>query len=88
MASLNVSSKIPVSTLFTNIAIETRSFEVYNSIDTLLGGLEARGFHSLILLSLYKLCLDDRQMTEVTISTYFRAEALACPTQRGLSRVT
>jgi hypothetical protein len=27
-------------------------------------------------------------MTEVTVSTSFRAEALACSTQRGLSRVT
>jgi hypothetical protein len=27
-------------------------------------------------------------MTEVTISTSFRAKALACSTQRGLSRVT
>jgi hypothetical protein len=30
----------------------------------------------------------NRQTTEVTVSTSFRAEALACSTQRGLSHVT
>jgi hypothetical protein len=40
------------------------------------------------MLALCKFCLDDRKMIEVTVSTYFRAEALACSTQRGLSHVT
>jgi hypothetical protein len=40
------------------------------------------------VLALCKSVWMNRQTTEVTISTNFRAEALACSTQRGLSRVT
>jgi hypothetical protein len=41
-----------------------------------------------IVLALCKSVWLNRQMTEVTISTNFRAKALACSTQRGLSHVT
>jgi hypothetical protein len=40
------------------------------------------------VLALCKFCLVDRQTIEVTISTSFRANALAFSTQRGISRVT
>ena len=40
------------------------------------------------MLALCKFFLADRQTTEVTISTIFRADVLSCSTQRGLSLVT
>jgi hypothetical protein len=40
------------------------------------------------VLALCKKNLADRKMTEVTVSTKFRVEALSCSTQRGLCHVT
>jgi hypothetical protein len=40
------------------------------------------------MLALCKFCPADRQMTEVTVSTYLRVETLAYSNHRGLSHVT